>query len=78
MNKIITKLEKVYKVTFVRYMNYRSNTVCDNDGNYIDIGDEEFVILEHEIPFYQKFGGGIRELKFVGNVVVEIIESPKN
>ena len=68
MNKLMISLEKAYKVTF---MNYENDTVEDNEGNYLDIGKEDVIILEHQIPFYQKFGGGIRELIYVGNVISE-------
>lgn len=64
------KIEKLYEVEFMNYTNYMKDTVSNNDGDYIDIGHEPFIIRESEFDKYMKYGGGFRTVKFVGNIII--------
>lgn len=68
-------VEKVYEVEFMQYTNCMKDTVCDNTqelgkGQYLDVDKEPFLIKESDFPKYQKYGGGFRIVKFVGNIEV--------
>ena len=71
-----TKMEvKIYSVKFIEYTNASNTTVSDDVGRYITIPNpnEPLLIREDEIPFYSKFGKGIRELQFVGYLYVDCL-----
>lgn len=75
---MILKLEKLYYVTFMYYTNCINDTVSNYESNghdlerieYLTVGAEPFLLRESDLPKYQKFGGGYREIKFVGNIPV--------
>lgn len=72
------KLEKVYKVTYMLYTNAMRDTVSDWDGKghsladceYLDIGKEPFLLRESQLEQYRKFGGGYRNIEFVGQIPI--------
>jgi hypothetical protein len=52
-----------------------NDTVSDDEkelgkGKYLSVGREPFLIKESDFPKYQKYGGGFRIVKFVGNIEV--------
>lgn len=68
-------MEKVYEVKFMQYTNCMNDTVSDRTEDsdireikYLHIGKEPFLIKESELSKYAKFGGGFRNIKFVGNI----------
>ena len=65
-------MEKVYEVEFMRYTNCMNDTVSDGaeigKTKYINVGKEPFLIKESDFPKYQKYGGGFRIVRFVGNI----------
>ena len=68
-------VEKVYEVEFMQYTNCMRDTVCDEEkelgkGQYLHVGKEPFLIKESDFPKYQKYGGGFRIVRFVGNIEV--------
>ena len=59
-------MKKVYSVDFIQYTNCLNTAVTDdNHENYITV-DNPFLIFEDEIEYYMKFGGGIKNMIFVG------------
>lgn len=72
------KLEKVYKVTYMLYTNVMRDTVSDWDGKghsladceYLDVGKEPFLLRESQLEQYRKFGGGYRNIEFVGQIPI--------
>lgn len=69
------KMEKVYEVEFMNYTNAMRNCVSDGSedlGNikYVHVGKEAFLIKESAIDYYRQFGGGFRNLKFIGNMEI--------
>lgn len=69
-------MEKIYEVEFLRYTNWMKDTVSDEEkeigkAKYIHVGREPFLIKESDFPKYQKFGGGFRIVRFVGNIATE-------
>ena len=72
------KLEKVYKVTYMLYTNAMRDTVSDWDGKghsladceYLDVGKEPFLLRESQLEQYRKFGGGYRNIEFVGQIPI--------
>ena len=68
-------MEKVYEVEFMKYTNCMNDTVSDNNGElgkgrYLDIGREPFLVKESDLLKYEKFGGGFRNIRFVGNMEI--------
>lgn len=72
------KLEKVYSVRFMEYTNCMEDTVSDWDGKsdtwgnckYLSVGKESFLVREADLPIVQKYGKGVRDVHFVGNIAV--------
>lgn len=72
------KLEKVYKVTYMLYTNVMRDTVSDWDGKghsladceYLNVGKEPFLLRESQLEYYRKFGGGYRNIEFVGQIPI--------
>ena len=71
----MTKLEKVYKVDFMAYINVLHDTVSDWDGVSKITGNEkyltvkapnEFLVKESDLEKYRKFGQGYNKITFVG------------
>ena len=62
-------MTKVYAVTFMKYTDCMEDTIHNNtEDKNIYIGREPFLIFEDDIKHYEKFGNGIRELRFVGYI----------
>ena len=60
-------MKKIYSIDFIKYTNNLYNTVTDNNHeHYIEVGKDPFLICEDEIEYYMKFGGGIKNMIFVG------------
>lgn len=67
----MAKLEKIYAVEFMNYTNYSHDTVCDEStGIYLGVTKNPFLVRESDLPKYQKYGEGYREIKYVGNMEV--------
>lgn len=72
------KLEKVYRITFMWYTNVMKDAVSDWDGKghsladceYLDVGKESFLLRESQLEYYRKFGGGYRNIEFVGQIPI--------
>lgn len=65
------KLEKVYQVEFVYYMNaLLKNSVSTDDGEVLHIGSEPFLVKESDLPEYKKYGDGYRSITLVGAMLV--------
>ena len=72
------KIEKVYSVRFMEYTNCMEDTVSDWDGKsdtwgnskYLSVGKEPFLVRETDLPIVQKYGNGVRDVHFVGNIAV--------
>lgn len=71
MSKFRDKATKIYAIRFNRYTNALRDTVSDGG----DIGKTEYIhcdecgcllIREDEFDYYRKFGGGIKEMSYVG------------
>lgn len=70
------KLEKVYEVTFMNYTSALRYTVSDWDGDpsnlskvkYLDVTTSPFLLRESELSKYKCYGGGFRDILFVGNL----------
>ena len=70
----MSKLVKVYSVTFMQYTNCSNQTISNNDKKdtkYITVNEHgfehaPFLIKENDIDKYKDFGGGIKELIFAG------------
>lgn len=66
-------LEKVYSVEFMEYTDILQDTVSDWDGKsssikdikYLKVG-HNFLLRESQLEKYRKFGGGYKNIKFVG------------
>ena len=74
---MLTKREKVYTVEFMGYTNITKNTVstyyegCDKATiEYLDVSNGPFLIKESDLDKYKKFGGGYRDIHFVGYIEV--------
>ena len=65
---------KIYSVTFNEYTNYAKDTVSNGEtigsGNvpYVHVGNQPFLITEEQIIAASKYGKGIKEMIFVGNL----------
>ncbi len=77
-------MEKVYEVEFMNYTNCMKDTVRTddeekylNEGKYLKVGQNPFLIKESEFDKYMKYGNGFRIVKFVGNIEEEEPELEK-
>lgn len=73
MDKIV--MEKIYKVEFMEYTNVLRNTVSNQkqevaDKKYLTVGKEPFLVKESELDKYSTWGGGFRNIEFVGNLYI--------
>lgn len=79
MNKNLIKL---YSITFNSYTNCLDDTVSDGNKDVAKTKYEDvpspFIITENTISYYQKFGGGIKTLIFVGYLNPNIIPDSEN
>lgn len=58
---------KIYEVEFLNYTDVTKTTVYSElYKQYVDVGKEPFLISEDQMEYYQQFGGGFRNLIFVG------------
>ena len=56
---------KIYELIFIRYTNSMRSQVKTQEGEYLEITNP-FLIKECDIEAIKKYGGGIKELKYVG------------
>lgn len=67
---------KLYEVTFMQYTNAMQDTISDGTDDlmkrkFIKVGRESFIVREDQLEKIMKYGGGIRDCQFVGNLWVE-------
>lgn len=68
------KLEKIYDVEFMYYTGYSHDTVSSNPGEakkdtkYLDTSASPFLVRESDLNIFQKYGGGFRNLRYVGTL----------
>lgn len=67
---------KVYSITFNAYTNCLHDTVSNGtydikDAEYMYVGRDPLLIREDEIEKYRTWGGGIKDLHYVGNLIEE-------
>ena len=61
-------MTKLYEVTFMQYTNPTKDKVKSEDGKeYIDT-DKPLIIKEEDIDRIRKYGNGIKELKYIGQL----------
>ena len=71
-HRSIDKTSRLYLVTFNEYTNCLNDTVSDNNKEisktqYIECSKGgSLIIRESEFEFYQKFGGGIKSMTYLG------------
>ena len=73
----MNNLEKIYSVEFMNYTDCLKDTVSDWDGEsssikdikYLNVG-HNFLLKESQLELYRKFGGGYRNIKFVGELPI--------
>lgn len=65
-----THMKKVYSISFISYTNCLKNTVSHNtrDMTYLHIPDP-CLIFEDDIEKYMEYGGGIKDMIFVGYIL---------
>ena len=64
-------MKKIYSVTFCQYTNCMNDTVRRNSDDkfcmdFIHTGRDPFLIPEDKIDYYMGYGGGIKDMNFVG------------
>ena len=68
------KLEKIYDVEFMYYTGYSRDAVSSNPGEvkkdtkYLDTSASPFLVRESDLHIFQKYGGGFRNLRYVGTL----------
>ena len=68
------KLEKIYDVEFMHYTSYSHDAVSSNPGEvkkdtkYLDTSASPFLVRESDLHIFQKYGGGFRNLRYVGTL----------
>lgn len=76
---MMDNLEKIYSVEFMTYTDCLKDTVSDWDGKsssikdikYLNVG-HNFLLRESQLELYRKFGGGYRNIKFVGELLINM------
>ena len=66
--------EKVYAVEFMTYTNCMRDAVyCEENSTYLSIDrtNAPLLVKESDLPKYQKYGGGFKNLHYVGSMVIE-------
>lgn len=59
--------KKIYAITFLKYTDYAKTAVSDNNGHYVHIPSTGYLLIfENEIPYYQQYGGGLKDIIFIG------------
>lgn len=76
-------LEKVYKVEFMEYTDSIRDTVYkegvkSGEDAYLHVGVEPFLVRESQIPYYQAYGRGFRNMHFVGYLPALTITVPSS
>jgi len=68
----MSKLVKIYAVGFMQYTNCMNDVVCHNEKDmcYIDVGRQPFLVPEDQLGYFSNFGGGYKDVHFVGNMLV--------
>ena len=67
-------LEKIYDVEFMYYTGYSRDAVSSNPGEakkdtkYLDTSASPFLVRESDLYIFQKYGGGFRNLRYVGTL----------
>ena len=62
-----SKRVKIYAITFMQYIDDHSSVVRnDNTNEYIDVSNSPILIKEEDISYYNDFGNGIDNMRFVG------------
>ncbi len=69
----MNKLVKVYSVSFIQYTNCMNDTVRHNDRDmtFIDVGRESFLVKESDLAKVSEYGGGLRDIHFIGNLLID-------
>ena len=68
----MSRLVKIYAVTFMEYTNCMKNTVYNEENDcYIQVGKEQFLVTEDDLDKLKAYGGGYRTVNFVGNIFKE-------
>lgn len=68
------KTEKIYDVEFMFYGSYTKDSVSSNPGEakkdtkYLDTSASPFLVRESDLHIFQKYGGGFRNLRYVGTL----------
>ena len=68
------KLEKIYDVEFMYYTGYTKDSVSSDPGEakkdtkYLDTSASPFLVRESDLHIFQKYGGGFRNLRYVGTL----------
>ncbi len=68
------KTEKIYEVEFMYYTGYSRDAVSSNPGEvkrdtkYLDTSASPFLVRESDLYIFQKYGGGFRNLRYVGTL----------
>lgn len=69
------KTEKIYEVEFMIYnTSYSHDAVSSNPGEvkkdtkYLDTSASPFLVRESDLHIFQKYGGGFRNLRYVGTL----------
>lgn len=63
---------KLYKVEFLKYTNMLKDTVSNTPDEYRITGKEKYIdavdliVKENDLDYYRQFGGGIKNITFVG------------
>lgn len=63
---------KLYKVEFLRYTNVLEDTVSNMSEDFKITGNEKYIdatdliVKEQDLEYYRQFGGGIKNITFVG------------
>ena len=68
------KTEKIYEVEFMFYTGYSKDAVSSSPGEakkdtkYLDTSASPFLVRESDLHIFQKYGGGFRNLRYVGTL----------
>lgn len=74
---------KLYKIEFMQYTNAMKDTVSNGaediaDVKYIDVYKDGFIVKESQIDFIKGYGGGIKNLEFIGCMEEQITQEIYN
>ena len=60
---------RIYSVTFFQYNNNRHNAVSREGGGCINVEVGPFLVTGEQISEISQYGGGIKDLIFVGELL---------